>query len=125
MAERADTVIIGGGVGGTALGALLASAGQRVILFEKNTIIGGRCASYIRDEFIVDVGVHLFGMCDKGPLGEVCRRAGEPEAIKWVLARTHLMASGSPARLHTSPSGPLSHMPNRWTPTSTMNSSLI
>jgi len=87
MASQADTVIIGGGVGGTALGALLASAGQRVILVEKNRIIGGRCASYTRDGFVVDVGVHLFGLGEKGPLGEVCRRAGEPEAISWVLAR--------------------------------------
>lgn len=87
MAIRADTVIIGGGVGGTALGALLASAGQRVVLVEKNGIIGGRCASYLRDGFVVDVGVHLFGLGEKGPLGEVCRRAGEPEAIHWILAR--------------------------------------
>jgi len=87
MAEKADTVIIGGGIGGTALGALLASSGQKVVLVDKNTIIGGRCASYERDGFVVDVGVHLFGLCDKGPLGEVCRRAGEPDAIEWVLAR--------------------------------------
>jgi phytoene dehydrogenase-like protein len=92
MTEKIDTVIIGGGIGGTALGALLASAGQRVILLEKNNILGGRCASYERDGFIVDVGVHLFGLCDKGPLGEVCRRAGDPEAIQWVLARNPRVA---------------------------------
>lgn len=87
-----NTIIIGGGIGGAALGALLASAGQKVFLAEKNSIIGGRCASYERDGFIIDVGVHLFGLGDKGPLGEVCRRAGEPDAIQWVLARNPRVA---------------------------------
>lgn len=92
MANKVDTVIIGGGIGGAALGALLAAAGQKVILLEKNSIIGGRCASYTREGFVVDVGVHLFGLGDKGPLGEVCRRAGEPDAIQWVLARNPRVA---------------------------------
>lgn len=87
-----DTVIVGGGIGGTAVGAMLASAGQKVFLADKNNIIGGRCASYERDGFIIDVGVHLFGLGDKGPLGEVCRRAGEPDAIQWVLARNPRVA---------------------------------
>jgi phytoene dehydrogenase-like protein len=87
MAKKADTVIIGGGVGGSALGALLSAKGQKVILLERNSIIGGRCASYERDGFVIDVGVHLFGLSGKGPLGEVCRLAGEPDAIEWVLAR--------------------------------------
>jgi phytoene dehydrogenase-like protein len=92
MGAQADTVIIGGGIGGVALGALLAAAGERVVLVEKNRIIGGRCLSYERDGFTVDLGVHLFGLGGKGPLGEVCRRAGEPDAIEWVLARNPRVA---------------------------------
>lgn len=87
MTEKFQTVIIGGGVGGTAVGALLASAGQKVLLLEKNNIIGGRCMSYEKDGFLVDLGVHLFANCEKGSLGEVCRRAGEPDAIDWIIAR--------------------------------------
>ena len=37
MAAKADTVIIGGGIGGAALGALLSSEGQKVILVDKNS----------------------------------------------------------------------------------------
>lgn len=92
MPEKFDTVIVGGGIGGTALGALLAAGGQKLFLAEKNSIIGGRCASYRKDGFTIDVGVHLFGLTDKGPLGEVCRRAGEPDAIEWVLARNPRVA---------------------------------
>ncbi|UCD85872.1 MAG: NAD(P)/FAD-dependent oxidoreductase [Deltaproteobacteria bacterium] len=92
MPEKFDTIIVGGGIGGTALGALLAAGGQNLLLTEKNSIIGGRCASYRKDGFTIDVGVHLFGLSDKGPLGEVCRRAGEPDAIEWVLARNPRVA---------------------------------
>lgn len=87
MSKKVDTIIIGGGIGGTALGALLASAGQNVELYEKNSIIGGRCTSYEKDGFIVDLGVHLFGLSEKGPLGDVLTRSGKPDAIEWVLAR--------------------------------------
>lgn len=87
MSKKTNTIIIGGGIGGTAVGALLAAEGRKVTLFEKNDVIGGRCAYYEKDGFIVDVGVHLFGNCDAGPLGEVCRRVGEPDAIEWVLCR--------------------------------------
>jgi phytoene dehydrogenase-like protein len=92
MADKFDTVIIGGGIGGSALGALLAAGGQKVMLIEKNSIIGGRCLSYMRDGFVVDLGVHLFGEGDNGPLGEVCRRSGAPDAIEWVLARNPRVA---------------------------------
>jgi len=103
MSTKYDTAIIGGGIGGAALGALLAAAGQKVFLTEKNSVIGGRCASYEKDGFIVDVGVHLFGLTDKGPLGEVCRRAGDPGAIEWVLARNPRVAvhSGGKTRAFT------------------------
>ncbi len=92
MPGKTDVVIVGGGIGGAALGALLSARGQKVALLEKNSIIGGRCASYKRDGFVVDVGVHLFGEGGAGPLGEVCRRAGEPDAIDWVLARNPRVA---------------------------------
>jgi len=74
------------------VGALLSAAGQKVFLAEKNSVIGGRCASYQRDGFVIDVGVHLFGLGESGPLGEVCRRAGEPDAIEWILARNPRVA---------------------------------
>ncbi len=85
--KRYDTIIIGGGAGGTALGALLSSAGQKVILLEKNPVIGGRLASYERDGFILDTGVHIFSLGANGPLGEVYRRCGEPDAIEWIKVR--------------------------------------
>jgi phytoene dehydrogenase-like protein len=95
--NRVDTVVIGGGAGGTAIGAVLASAGQKVVLLERNSIIGGRLASYERDGFVLDIGVHMFSLGERGPLGEVCRRCREPDAIEWIPARkpgAHIYMNG-------------------------------
>jgi len=80
-------VVVGSGIGGMACGALLAHRGFDVTVLEKNSLIGGRCATYEKDGFRVDVGVHLFGEGPNGPLAEVCKRTGAQNAIKWALAR--------------------------------------
>ncbi len=86
-----DAVIVGGGIGGTAIGALLAHRGQKVLLFDKNKTIGGRCTSYEKEGCTVDLGVHLFGVGDRGSLGEVCRRVGRPDAIEWLTINSPIL----------------------------------
>lgn len=49
-------IIIGGGLGGLATGALLAKAGYQVELFEKNARLGGRANLLKRDGFTFDMG---------------------------------------------------------------------
>ncbi|MFX1298468.1 MAG: phytoene desaturase family protein [Promethearchaeota archaeon] len=80
-------IIVGGGVGGTAVGALLAHKGNKVQLFDKNSIIGGRCTTYEKNGFKIDVGVHLFGEGAKGPLQKVTELIEMPNTIQWVLSR--------------------------------------
>ncbi|MBN1615375.1 MAG: NAD(P)/FAD-dependent oxidoreductase [Deltaproteobacteria bacterium] len=86
MAEY-DAIIIGTGIGGAAIGALLAHDGRKVLILDKNKIVGGRCTSYEHKGFTLDLGVHLFGVGDKGSLGEVLRMTGAPDAIDWVTIR--------------------------------------
>ncbi|MFX1449471.1 MAG: phytoene desaturase family protein [Promethearchaeota archaeon] len=85
--DKFDVLIVGGGVGGTAIGALLAHSGFKIKLFDKNKIIGGRCTTYEHKGFKIDLGVHLFGVAENGYLGDVCRLIDMPNAIKWVIAR--------------------------------------
>jgi phytoene dehydrogenase-like protein len=82
-----DVVIIGGGIGGTAIGGLLSFNGLKTLLIEKNKIIGGRCSSYEKEGFKVDVGVHNFGRSGKGPLGTVLRMMDMEDALEWILSR--------------------------------------
>jgi phytoene dehydrogenase-like protein len=95
MSESYDAIIIGSGIGGAAVGGMLAHAGYKTLVLEKNAFIGGRCTSYQKDGFTVDVGVHLFGVADKGSLGDVCRRIGTPDAIDWVTIDKPILRVGN------------------------------
>lgn len=91
--DRTDgprAVVIGAGIGGTALTALLAHAGVSVTLLEKNPYLGGSCAGYEKQGFQIDFGTHMFSRGPRGPLGEVLRRCGEPRAVEFL--RTHNIA---------------------------------
>ena len=86
MVEKVDAIIIGGGIGGCAIGAMLSHRGKQVKLFDKNPVIGGRCLTYEHEGFKIDLGVHLFGVGDKGYLGDVLRRIGRPDALTWIIS---------------------------------------
>jgi phytoene dehydrogenase-like protein len=83
----AHAVVIGSGIGGSAATLLLAHAGIPVTLVEKNRRIGGSCSGYEKQGFHIDIGTHMFCRGDKGPLGDVLRRAGSPGAIRFVRTR--------------------------------------
>jgi all-trans-retinol 13,14-reductase len=68
-----DTVVIGSGMGGLALASHLAQAGQKVLLLEQNTIVGGMTQAYSRHGYRWTVGMHY--------IGEV----GNPNGAGWKL----------------------------------------
>lgn len=80
-------VVIGSGIGGSAATLLLARAGIPVVLVEKNRRLGGSCSGYEKQGFRIDIGTHMFCRGNKGPLGDVLRRAGHPSAIDFVRTR--------------------------------------
>lgn len=80
---RPHAIVIGAGIGGTALTALLAHAGLRVTLLEKNHYLGGVCAGYEKKGFQIDFGTHLFPRGARGPLGQVLERVGRPGEIEF------------------------------------------
>jgi prolycopene isomerase len=80
-------IVIGSGIGGSAAAALLARAGVPTTLLEKNRRVGGSCSGYDKQGFHVDIGTHMFCRGDKGPLGEVLRRAGRPGAVEFIRTR--------------------------------------
>jgi phytoene dehydrogenase-like protein len=52
-----DTIVVGGGMAGLTATAYLAQAGQRVLLIEKNSELGGLVNTFSRDGFVFDAGV--------------------------------------------------------------------
>jgi phytoene dehydrogenase-like protein len=77
-------IVIGSGMGGACIASLLAASGEyAVTVLEKNGITGGRFHTYARDGFNIDVGCHGIANSDKGRIGEVLRRIGQFENVKW------------------------------------------
>ncbi len=55
----ARVAIIGGGVGGLATAIRLQTLGHHVTLFERNEVVGGKLAHYVRDGYAFDLGPSL------------------------------------------------------------------
>jgi len=69
-------VVIGAGIGGAAIAALLARHGHRVTVLEAREGVGGRGAGGSCGGFRFDWGVHLCNQGPTGPLARVADRVG-------------------------------------------------
>ena len=78
-----NVIVIGSGIGGSAIAALLSQRGVQVTVLEKLDFVGGRCCSREREGFVMDLGVHTFSQAGAGPLGEVLRKCGRTDIIEW------------------------------------------
>lgn len=83
MQNQYDAIIIGSGIGGGGVGTLLAHAGWKVLMLERNKLIGGRCISYDRSGCVMDLGWHFYCLGKVGPLQEILNRVGLPDSIPW------------------------------------------
>lgn len=68
-----DVIVLGGGVGGLTTGAILAASGARVLLLERNSILGGRARVASRGAFALPTGPHSF---PRDPIDVALARAG-------------------------------------------------
>ncbi len=64
-AENYDIIVIGSGIGGLSLAALMTKLGKRVCVLEQHYTAGGFTHSYEREGFEWDVGVHYIGEVHK------------------------------------------------------------
>lgn len=74
--EGRRVIVIGTGIGGSGVSALLAKEGADVLVLERNPFAGGKAASFEREGFVYDSGVHWLARGERGPLGEIAREAG-------------------------------------------------
>jgi len=56
-----DAIVIGSGIGGLSVAAIMAKAGKRVLVLEQHDQAGGCCHTYIEKGYEFDVGIHYIG----------------------------------------------------------------
>lgn len=77
ITKHQSVAIIGAGVGGLFLGAMLAKEGLKVTLVEKNATIGGGLQTFRRFGENFDTGMHIIGgMRPGGNIYRICRYLG-------------------------------------------------
>jgi len=62
-----DTIVIGSGMGGLTAAAALARCGQRVLVLEQHTVLGGMTQTFERQGFTFGTGLHYIGGCADAP----------------------------------------------------------
>jgi phytoene dehydrogenase-like protein len=83
MERDYDIIMIGTGIGGSACAALLAAAGFKTLVLEKNERVGGMSSSYEKEGFIIDSAIHVFSSGIKGRFGKIMKKIGL-DTLKFV-----------------------------------------
>ena len=82
-----DAIIIGAGIGGLAVDAMLTLNGYKTLIFEKNGRVGGRCSGFVQKllgkDITVDYGCHVINRCQYGPIQEIINKLGVEDEIEW------------------------------------------
>ena len=65
VTEKYDAIIIGSGMGGLAVAAILAKQGKKALVLEKHYTAGGFTHTFKRKNYEWDVGIHYIGAVDK------------------------------------------------------------
>jgi len=63
--NKLDCIVIGSGMGGMSVAAILAKAGRKVLLFEQHYVLGGFTHTFKRGKYEWDVGLHYIGEVHK------------------------------------------------------------
>ncbi|XP_077118925.1 all-trans-retinol 13,14-reductase [Ranitomeya variabilis] len=63
--DKLDAIVIGSGIGGQGVAALLARAGKRVLVLEQLGKLGGCCHTFNEKGYEFDVGIHYIGQLNE------------------------------------------------------------
>lgn len=76
-----DVIIVGAGIAGLGIAAILQKEGLDVLVIEKESIVGGRARTFARDGWKIDIGLHFVSLGDGSDLHELCKNVGY--LIEW------------------------------------------
>lgn len=92
----ADVIVIGGGLAGLACGVALADRGRKVVVLERDTLLGGRARSWVDEKTgdTVDIGPHVLHSEYRNMLAFL-DRLGTRALVKWQPGKVLTIAGAS------------------------------
>ncbi|KAL5257799.1 hypothetical protein ACHWQZ_G012661 [Mnemiopsis leidyi] len=69
--ESFDAVVVGSGIGGLTVAAILSKVGKKVLVLEQHDQAGGCCHTFVDKNYEFDVGIHYIGEMDHGRYNRV------------------------------------------------------
>jgi all-trans-retinol 13,14-reductase len=98
MANGYDVIVIGSGLGGLTAAGLVAQAGRKTLLIERNREVGGAAATYKVGDLVVEAALHQTpdprNLID--PQHHVLSRLGVLEDVDWIPTGSVYEVRGGP-----------------------------
>ena len=69
--ESFDAIVVGSGIGGLTVAAILSKIGKKVLVLEQHDQAGGCCHTFVDKNYEFDVGIHYIGEMDHGRYNRV------------------------------------------------------
>lgn len=83
--KKYDAIVIGSGMGGLTIAALLAKRGLKILLLEKEKQVGGYVVSFKRSGFTFDATGSFVGGCQEGgELHQILKEIGACEEVEFI-----------------------------------------
>lgn len=104
--KQYDMIVVGAGIAGLGAAALLAAKGAKVLLLEKEPILGGRSTSFQFKGYTVDIGLHAIASFSSSGIGRLVEETGaalelkplKPALMHFDLDSRTFMRATSPER---------------------------
>ena len=79
-----DAIVVGSGIGGLSVAAILSKVGKKVLVLEQHDQAGGCCHTFVEKGYEFDVGIHYIGEMAEGTLTRVLLDELTESGTEWI-----------------------------------------
>ena len=99
-----DVIVVGAGIAGLGVASLLSKKGHKVLLLEREPILGGRSTSFEFKGYLVDIGLHAIASLSSSGIGQLLTETGA--GLEQVPIKPSLMHFDLDSRSYMRATGP-------------------